>query len=335
MSQTEMSQTETLPESKSEAEAHKTVPLMTSYFPEILDKGTESHITWLLITCLIRNLIKRFDAIVFGGAVRDSILHSHASREFYKLSTLDKYDDPTIHPELSDRFLLPTDIDMFITYHDHYNFKLYLYKRGYYYKETKKIDLSYINPKLQHRDYELIKAEIIYFDKKNKKSYPILLDMILCHHGKIVIPQMDADFSVNKLIMTRQGIVPMSCDWNYDQIEKHIHNKEAFCNSTISERRYEKLNRKGWKITMNYSTFVFKLRLNEEQETCIICLDPLKVGELEVMPRECKCKYSYCRDCIKYSLKSSQCLMCKKDMCLVKKTCDIKMYEKYQLLDNH
>ena len=305
---------------------------MPSYFPEILDKGTESHITWLLITCLIRNVIKRFDVIIFGGAVRDSILHSNASREFYKLSTLDKYDDPTIHPELSDRFLLPTDIDMFITYQDHYNFKLYLYKRGYYYKETKKIDLSYINPKLRHRDYELIKAEIIYFDKKNKKSYPIMLDMILCH-GKIVIPQMDTDFSVNKLIMTRKGIVPMMCEWNYDQIIKHIHNKEAFCNSTISERRYEKLNRRGWKITMNYSTFVFKIRINDEQETCVICLESLKVGELEVTPRECKCKYSYCRDCIKYSLKTDGCLMCKKDMCLVKKTCDIKMYEKYKLLN--
>ena len=302
------------------------------YFSDILDKGTESHITWLLIRNIMRYSVDRFDAVIFGGAVRDLLLHSHASREFYKLSTLDKYDDPTIHPELSDRFLLPTDIDMFISYNEHNAFKTYLYKRGYYYKEDKKIDLSYVNPKLHHGDYRLIKAEIIYFDKKNKKSYPILLDIIICQ-GKIVIPQMDTDFSVNKLIMTRKGIVPMLCDWNYAQIEKHIHNKEAFCNSTISERRYEKLNRKGWKITMNYSTFVFKLRINEEQETCVICLDTLKVGELEVTPLDCKCKYSYCRDCIKYSLKSSQCLLCKKVMCLVKKTCDIKMYEKYQILD--
>ena len=305
---------------------------MPSYFPEILDKGTESHITWLLIKNLMYYSVNRLDAIIFGGAVRDTILHGYASREFYKLSTLDKYDDPTIHPELSDRFLLPTDIDMLITYQDHYRFILYLYKRGYYYKEKKHIDLSYINPNLRHRDYELIKAEIIYFDKKNKKSYLILLDIIICHEGKIVMPQMDADFSVNKLIMTKKGIIPMICDWKYDEIEKHIYNKEAFCNSTISERRYEKLNRKGWKITMNYSTFVFKLRVNEEQETCIICLDSLKVGELEVTPRECKCKYSYCRDCIKYSLKSSQCLMCKKDMCLIKKECDILMYEKYQYI---
>jgi hypothetical protein len=304
---------------------------MPSYFPEILDKGTESHVTWLLIKNLMHYSVHNLDAIIFGGAVRDSILHGYASREFYKLSTLDKYDDPTIHPELSDRFLLPTDIDMFITYNDHYNLKLYLYKRGYYYKETKKIDLSYINTNLRHREYELIKAEIIYFDKKNKKSYPILLDIILSN--KIIIPPMDDDFSVNKLIMTRKGIVPMMCDWKYDEIEKHIHNKEAFCNSTISHKRYEKLNANGWKVTMNYSTFIFKLRVNEEEETCVICLDTLKVGELEVLPKKCKCKYSYCKECIQYSLKSSQCLMCKNNTCLVEKKCDIVMYEKYKILD--
>ena len=307
------------------------VPL--SCFEHILDHGTESHITWILIKHLMYHSVNWFDAIIFGGAVRDSILHCYASREFYKLSTRDKYDDPKIHPELSDRFLLPTDIDMFITYQQHYNFKLYLYKRGYYYKETKKIDLSYINRNLCHSDYELVKAEIIYFDKKNKKSYLILLDMILCNQDEIAIPQMDTDFSVNKLIMTRKGIIPMICEWNYDQIEKQIYNKEAFCNSTISERRYEKLNRKGWKITMNYSTFIFKLRVNEEEESCVICLDILKVGRLEVLPKLCKCKYSYCRDCIKFSLKTTQCLMCKMNMCTNKKQCDILMYEKYQILD--
>ena len=91
---------------------------------------------------------------------------------------------------------------------------------------------------------------------------------------------------------------------------------------------------KGWKVTMNYSTFVFKLRTNEEEETCVICLDTLKVGELEVLPKDCKCKYSYCKSCLPYTLKSTQCLMCKKNMCSHKKECDIKMYEKYKTLNN-
>lgn len=300
-------------------------------FEKMLATANESYITWQLISCLMRNIVKRYDAVVFGGAVRDLVRHNYCASKFYEVSTRDKYDDTTIHPELSDRFLLPTDIDFFIKHSQYDLFKSYIYRRGFYYAEEKKMDMTYINPQLVHGQYTLIKSEIIYFDKKNKKSYSIKLDVILCE--RVVIPDMDTDFSVNKLLMTRKGIVASKCDWKYEEIVKHIHAKEAYCNSTISDRRYEKLQKKGWKLITNYSTFVFKLRTNEEEESCIICLDTLKVGELEVTPRECKCKYSYCRSCLKYSLKSSQCLMCKQNMCENKKKCDILMYEKYQLLN--
>jgi hypothetical protein len=307
------------------------IPVTPLYFQELLNTGTESHITWLLIKTLMNNIVKRFDAVIFGGAVRDLLRHDYASNAFYQLSTYDKYDDETIHPELSDRFLLPSDIDFFIKHSDYFKFKTYLFNRGFYYKGEKKMDLTYINDKLAFGQYTLIKAEIIYFDKKNKKMYPIKLDMILCN--KVVIPPMDSDFNVNKLLMTNQGIVVFDCVWKYNEIKEYINKKEALCNSTISERRYEKLSRKGWKIIMNYSTFVFKLRKNLEEENCIICLDQLKVGELEVTPRHCKCIYSYCKNCIHYSLKTDDCLMCKKAMCLVEKKCDIMMYEKHQLLE--
>ena len=306
------------------------VPLLPSCFSIILAKGTESHITWLLVTCLMNNIVSRFNAVIFGGAVRDLIRHSWAARKFYEVSSLDKY-DTNIYPEFNDRFLLPKDIDFFMSYSQVGPFTKYLSKRGFYYKEYKGLDLSYINTALAKHQYKLIKAEIIYFDKVNKKSYPILLDIILCH--EVIIPQMDTDFSVNKLLMTREGIISFSSEFKHDEIIKQIHNKEAICNSTISHKRYEKMNATGWKVTMNYSTFIFKLRVNKEEETCVICLDTLKVGELEVLPKKCKCKYSYCKECIQYSLKSTQCLMCKNNMCMVQKKCDIMMYEKYQILD--
>jgi len=303
-----------------------------SMFQTILDTGNKSHINWLLTTTLMKNIVNRYDAVIFGGAVRDLVLHDHNASTFYKISTRDKYDDATIYPELSDRFLVPTDIDFFMKKTHYDKFKSYIYRRGFYYAEEKKIDLTYINPLLAYGQYTLIKSEIIFVDKKNTKTYSIKLDTILCL-GEVVIPQMDTDFSVNKLLMTRNGIVASNCEWSYKQILDHIHAKEAYCNSTISDRRYEKLQKKGWKLITNYSTFVFKLRTNEEEECCVICLDTLKLGELEITPRECKCKYSYCKSCLKYSLKSSQCLMCKQNMCENKKKCDILMYEKYQLLD--
>jgi len=335
---------------------------MTKWFDEVLEKGNKTHVTWLLMSSLMRNIVKQFDAVIFGGAVRDLFLHSYTSRKFYKLyksdysseypdesnesyesnesskpllnfkELADKYNDPTIHPELSDRFLLPTDIDLFMTKNNYYQFERYLYKRGYYFKAYKNMDLAYVNNTLTHGHYKLIKAEIIYLDKKNNKTYSILLDIILC--DRVVIPHMDTDFSVNKLLMSKKGIhVNSTCEFNYVQIKEQIEKKETVCNSTISERRYEKMNKKGWKIKMNYSTFVFKLRINDEEENCVICLDPLKVGELEVTPRECPCKYSYCKDCLPFSLKSSECLMCKKKMCMIKKECDIKMYNKYKMLE--
>jgi hypothetical protein len=322
-------------------------------FEFIVESGSDNHIKWLLITCLMRNIVTRYTAVIFGGAIRDSMRHSYASRKFYsELKTKLKgdlkkqkesnpdyvprsiqecYDDPTMFPEYSDRFLIPTDIDFFMQESDYVKFKLYMYKRGFYYKEVKKLDLSYINEKCNYGQYKLVKSEIIYLSK-NHKAYSIMLDMILC--DTLVIPQMDDDFSVNKLLMSRKGIIgsPM-CEFDYSEIKEQIDNKIAVCNSTVSEKRYEKMNRKGWTIKMNYSTFVFKLRTNTEEETCIICLDKLKVGELEVLPRVCKCTYSYCKDCIKYSLKSAGCLMCKKEMCMRKKICDIDMYEKHKILN--
>lgn len=321
--------------------------IISKWFAEILETGNKTHVTWLLVSCLMRNIVKRFDSVIFGGAVRDLLLHSYTSRKFYKLyktehpdvsnqpnykEMIEKYNDPTIHPELADRFLIPTDIDLFMTKSNYYHFKKYLYNRGYYFKEMKNMDLSYVNHNLTHGDYKLMKAEIIYFDKKNDKTYSIMLDIILC--DVIVIPQMDTDFSVNKLLMSKNGIhVNPTCELNYAQIKSQIEKKETVCNSTVSEKRYEKMLKKGWSVKMNYSTFVFKLRVNAEQENCVICLDTLKVGELEIMPKECACKYSYCKDCLPYTLKSSQCLMCKQNMCLIKKESDIKMYNRYKMLE--
>ena len=339
-SETDVSVSVTISESENQSNHQDYEYYQPKSFELLLESGSDNHIKWLLVTTLMRNIVYRFNAVIFGGAVRDSMRHSYASRKFYtelKPNPLSKpiqeyYDDPMLYPEYSDRFLLPTDIDFFMAETYHMSFKKYMYKKGYYYKEVKSFDLSYINSNCLLGQYRVLKAEIIYFHKKTNKSYSIMLDMILC--DKVVIPRMDDDFSVNKLLMTNKGIVVTpTCEFNYGQIRDQIDNKVALCNSTISEKRYEKMNRKGWKITMNYSTFVFKLRTNTEEETCIICLDKLKVGELEVLPRVCKCTYSYCKDCIKYSLKSAGCLMCKKEMCTLKKLCDIQMYEKHKILE--
>ena len=56
-------------------------------FDEILKIGNKYHITWLLMNSLMHNIIKQFDAVIFGGAVRDLLLHNYNARQFYKLYT--------------------------------------------------------------------------------------------------------------------------------------------------------------------------------------------------------------------------------------------------------
>lgn len=308
---------------------------LSPYFNDLLKTGSDTHIQWHLVHNMMNTLVRRFDVIIFGGAVRDSILHSHAAGKFYFLCEntdvkIKDYDDPLIHPELSDRFLIPNDIDFFIDLKKYTKFTKYLHEKHFYFKEKRSIDLSYINANVTDGDYRLIKGEVVYFNQKNNKPYFIQLDIILCRETKI--PPMNSDFSVNKLILSKVGIESNLPNSSFQDIKQQIHKKEAYCDSSITEKRYEKMCAKGWKVIMNYSTFTFKLRVNEEEETCVICLDNLKVGELEVSSRVCKCKYSYCKDCLKYSLKSYKCLMCKIDMCIRKKECDIKMYEKTNLL---
>jgi hypothetical protein len=192
------------------------------------------------------------------------------------------------------------------------------------------MDLSYINDMLAYGDYQLNKTEIIYLDKTNGKTYSIMLDLIIC--DTLDIPQMDPDFSVNKLLMTGRGFEVYQSKFSCEEIIEQIERKETLCNSTISEKRYIKMAKKGWNIKMSYSTFTFKLRINDEDEHCIICLEQLKVGELEVSPKECNCKYSYCKECLDYTLKTTDCLMCKKKTCVFEKEWDIDMYNKYKLL---
>uniref|UniRef100_A0A6C0DAU4 Poly A polymerase head domain-containing protein n=1 Tax=viral metagenome TaxID=1070528 RepID=A0A6C0DAU4_9ZZZZ len=303
-------------------------------FTELLKTKNVSHIKWLLIRSIMDRLINLDNAIIFGGAVRDMILHNHAAKKFYLLST--EYNDPTVHPELNDRFLVPNDIDFFIRKGDFDRFKRYLWKKGFHYKEETIVDLSYVNLDIDYGYYMLYRAEILYYDQLNNSVYTIKLDAIVCdisYNTDINIPIMGTDFNVNKLKYVKDGIYSIDSRWTYEEIENHILTKQAYCNSTISDKRYVKMMEKGWKITMNYCTFVFKLRTNKEEENCVICLKTLEVGELEITNKQCNCKYSYCEECLPFSLKSDHCLMCKKDMCNCRKKCDIEAYNKYKFLD--
>jgi hypothetical protein len=70
--------------------------------------------------CAIRDMILEHDGMIFGGFVRDSLIHDHFAREFYKLgrNLVWDYMDPAIDPATADRLLIPHDIDAYMTQKD-------------------------------------------------------------------------------------------------------------------------------------------------------------------------------------------------------------------------
>lgn len=70
---------------------------------------------WLLKNKVIDILVNQ-NATIFGGAVRSKLVHDSDARAFYRLNSdtsASKYDDPTYHPELSGRWEVPNDIDVY------------------------------------------------------------------------------------------------------------------------------------------------------------------------------------------------------------------------------
>lgn len=78
--------------------------------------------TWKTMN-VIKDAIISHNGYIYGGFVRDSILHDHNAKLFFEKcpesmdDNIDRvlYNDPNILPETKDRLLIPSDIDCFMT----------------------------------------------------------------------------------------------------------------------------------------------------------------------------------------------------------------------------
>ncbi len=87
-----------------------------------MDEVNKHRIEWRFKQ-KIANAITEIGGTVFGGFVRDSILHDYYAKEFYKklaedgilLDEVDRiYNDPSVYPETKDRMVIPNDIDCYL-----------------------------------------------------------------------------------------------------------------------------------------------------------------------------------------------------------------------------
>jgi hypothetical protein len=286
--------------------------------------------------------------IIFGGAIRDIILHKFHATEFYKqreeyLKTnpngVFDYDNKETSPNTLGRFTIPTDIDVFV-YEDHYNFIITKLQKRYPIKITMIKDLQYTVPDLEPNTYKLYKIEVFMIHPI--KAQIVKIDMIVCPNDRERAPPlMDVDFNVNALFQSLEKniyVSPMYDRHNHDRtmllynIMNDIKHKIARGSvNNVSGYRIAKLISKNWDVNIKFNIYRFhECSSIDDEETCTICTVNKKEFSYCVNFMKCHCKSIICMSCIQENTdKIDKCPTCRTDIDLDNRTHELRIYNEY------
>jgi hypothetical protein len=282
----------------------------------------------------VHNLLLMNGGIIFGGAIRDTILHKFHATEFYKQrdeylkinpNGVFDYDDKEISLNTLGRFTIPTDIDVFV-YEDHYNFIISKLQKRYAIKITTIKDLQYTIKDLEPHIYKLYKIEV-FIIYQNVKPQVVKIDMIVCPNDRDrPFPLVDVDFNVNALFQSlEKGIYvsPMFCKHNHDRTMllynimndiKHKIARGVVIN--VSGYRIAKLIAKNWDVNIKFNIYRFhECSTIDDEDSCTICTINKKEFSYCVNFMNCNCKSIICMTCIQEnSDKIDKCPTCRSDI---------------------
>jgi hypothetical protein len=280
----------------------------------------------------VKHILNIEQVYIFGGSIRDELLHNFHATDFYKEQAeyflknpnADKkefdYNNKEISPNTLGRFVIPNDIDLFISKEASIYILKKLQKICYVRIQTVK-DLSYIVKTIEHGQYTLNKIEVV--SKIGGQYYTVKLDMIIAI-GEIdnntVFPLVDLDFNVNGLFYTKDRDIYLPDRGGYKQCTmalfhviddiKHM-TARTYCNVPVY--RIDKLYTKKWKIVFNFTIYNFLESKNVVQDdSCVICTRSVTEFDKCVNFKQCDCKIVICLDCIgtNYS-KINKCPSCR------------------------
>ena len=267
---------------------------------------------WRAFKSVLRTCLS-YNGMVFGGAVRDMMLHNINSKRFLDMYNYSDYSDITVNPETIDRLVIPNDIDCLIQEDDYRELIEHLTKRHFI--RIVKTKTLYFT---ENQKYNHVKV-VVLFDRKH--NIYVKLDLIVqVTSGELIFPYMNLDFDVNGLTLTSNGIgLNKNMTDKSDTIENtsrlqviivNIGEKKAFTLEKCQPYRYEKMIKYGWCIT--YVSTIFQYYHEESYDgNCIICKDTIK--DCSVKYKLCKCDLRICLTCmLEYYKKLNKCPLCKK-----------------------
>lgn len=277
----------------------------------------------------------RHNGVVFGGFVRDFILHEHAAKQFHAEFDSKNYDDVSVAPHLKDRLLVPSDIDVrFETREDYMGFKTDLEKNRCF-KISRRgrceygvftlhlsLEIEFKKSQVATASRKLIEnafRDVVKLIPGGQFSVDVVVGNVTLNNG--------LDFECNGLIMDSMGInlgpylaqdlSPIGMYRRLEEVKGDILKKIAIA-VNITQKRWEKMEKKdGWDIIGRCIEKVKPL----EKEECIICH-----GEDPTYKLEC-CNARYHKECLKMTLEhnNTRCAHCRNEFC--EKSEFIKVFE--------
>ena len=247
---------------------------------------------------------------VFGGYVRDFLIHEEAAKRFYAQNyTNEQYSDKEVSPDTLDRFLIPSDVDVrFETIEQYKNFRNLL--RGAYYNVVATPGIS-----TMYTDDETAPVRI----KKLKVGFDITSQLVIrslnIPHGSmarsVLLPELvrrldgmsissdvinidvllttaeppfnKLDFMCNGLVMDKNGIhicedlkrglSAFGIHRVYQRILDDINHKRAVL-VNLYPHRWDKMAAKGWDLIGGNVE-----KIKSTDETCLICHDDIKMDD--------------------------------------------------------
>lgn len=292
----------------------------------------------------IRDAILEHDGMIFGGFVRDTIIHNHYATLFFdnEEHDTDLYTDPTHIPETADRTLIPNDIDFFATEEQLNKLLDYFNNNGFEANIAFSRDPKLYFVNMQVNDDATLRHRRIYVRPNIKpvrnalRNMPFNMNVVHRALSNVVLPSLKLDvitsvvpkkqpflgmpdFSCNALYLTKHG-VSISDDFVDDPncpikklqtttqaIEDVISRRARFYNA--ASHRVSALVRNGWTV---FDDFVTTVRQADYDGYCIICHDQLPEHHI----KSCCCDARFHAQClvtyVYNNVDNYACIMCKK-----------------------
>ena len=160
-----------------------------------------------------------YNGIVFGGAVRDLMLHNSHEKEFLKTHGNADYSDDTIGTDTLGRLVIPKDIDCLMKGDD--SRKLIDYLMSKYFIKVREVNNVYFTS----ANYKHFKLGILF----HKNAPCVKIDLIVQRYGEITMPYLNLEFDVNGLILHSGGFglndfLRRDAIWDADTLREILHN---------------------------------------------------------------------------------------------------------------